>query len=862
MNQKQKGFSLIEMTVSLFIISVATTASYLYYQKNEKVHRRENEIQKMLNFSKATANFIAANQAIAYNTVGKINISPEKLIQYGFLSSKEINQITDPDTNSVIYPCATVYVENGKLQGFIYFRTDATKMQITSFNSVNKNSNNANRIEQLFHGLNNLGSNAGVLTVDNNQYLLKGKSANWKMTNDQINQYLVKDGVPFLSDNINSCKGSGIAVPTYTMSLQDSLSSISSQLNDDNTVRQNSNEIVNSNKLNQTNVLNMDSTGISASPFDSVTKNKLVFQTNPNCVMNPSILSTMQDYADFDNGCSTWSNNIACTGIKVANKYGCRNKQLTLGVQSAKVNGTSLKAVIINGFTEVDTSYATQNLHNYLGVLNADTIQATAKVGYSDSCNISELGAMAQQKDYNGTDNLSKLYALNQSLLVCQKSLLCEQATGFDGTPADIAQCWLPVSNVTVEVNLDVNDKVLAYQAPKGFYVVPNTTVYTQKPDQQLNNMTNGGQRYGYFNYDNGAAGKNSTCHDENCLIPGLFGGCTWMVEAWGRFVGLPGIASDNIYASSSLLNVPASDLNGWTVWTDTQAVTFDGGGAGGYYGGKYVTAAPSTANNFASVLQTFEQKQNWGGSQQDVTYKFKSSFPYIANSKWDFRLTQYDSTPSPQQLQKCSSWHNNRIVTFPYYITKVTISNDTDKLIVDSTNPPVVPPIPVPSGTCAQGNIPSEILSNANNRANNYYYDADTSEEVVLAASSNINTTTTNISPGICSIKTTANYCPQLTNACKTWEIRYKRWQSIPGMFGCWWVNKGDSTSCVAGSSYSFSVNDGCNKPVFSGNCDGGSSGNPDNAIVAWTCVEQAVPNQCSNPRTKVVYEDTYQLP
>ena len=34
------------------------------------------------------------------------------------------------------------------------------------------------------------------------------------------------------------------------------------------------------------------------------------------------------------------------------------------------------------------------------------------------------------------------------------------------------------------------------------------------------------------------------------------------------------------------------------------------------------------------------------------------------------------------------------------------------------------------------------------------------------------------------------------------------------------------------------------------------------DNAIVAWICVEQAIPNQCSTPRTKVVYEDTYQLP
>lgn len=89
----------------------------------------------------------------------------------------------------------------------------------------------------------------------------------------------------------------------------------------------------------------------------------------------------------------------------------------------------------------------------------------------------------------------------------------------------------------------------------------------------------------------------------------------------------------------------------------------------------------------------------------------------------------------------------------------------------------------------------------------------------------------------------------------CSTWLIKYKRWQSIPGMWGCWWVNKGDSTSCVAGSSYSFSVNDGCNKPVFSGNCDGGSSGNPDGAIVSWDCTNWTPPVQailtsvtCSN--------------
>lgn len=853
MIKKQKGFSMMEVTVSLLIISVATTSSYMFYQRMERSHRRENEIQKLQNFAKATTNFIAANQAVAYNTSGKITISPEKLIQYGYLTKKEFNNISDPDTQALIYPCATIYVENEKLQGFIYYRTDDNKMQKSSFDNVNKNSNSKNRIEQLFTGLNNFGGNAGILTIDNNgQYILKGKNANWKMTDAQINSYLLQNGVPFLGDNINSCKGSGIAVPSYTMSLQDSLSSISSQLNADNTVRQNSNEIVNSNRINQTDVLSMDSTGISATPFSAVSKNKLVFQTNPNCVMNPSILSTMQDYDPTYNpkGCSS-SNDSACSGYNVANIFGCRNKQLTLGVQNATVNNTSLQAVVINGFTEVNTQYATGNLHNYLGILNADTIQATAKVGYSDNCDGSELGAMAQQKDYTKTDNLSKLYSLNQSLLVCQKSLLCEQDSSFNANPdpSKVNQCWLPISNITVDVNLDPAAKVLAYQAPKGFYIVPGSVTYIQKPDQQLNNMNNGGVRYGSFNYDNGAAGKTSDCQDTNCIIDSPFG-CIWEVHAHGFFRGLNRVQSDNIFAPPSLLNTPIDDINGWTVWKDSNSTSFDGGGRGGYTAGKYVTSVASINNDFSEVYQTNEQAKNWANSQQDVSYKFKSSFPYIANSKWDFRVAVYSADQSPQQLQKCASWHSNQIVTFPYYITKVSISNDTDKLIVDSTNPPVVPPIPIPSGTCSTSNIPADIQSTGASKANTYRYDGNTGESVVLASPSNINMTSSNLTSGTCYVKTTANYCPQ-TGECDVWAGSYQ----TPCRNGA--DNYQAGFSCQNGSTMTMQGNCWARK-TYTCTEAGLNEAYPG---FSHSCQTRKAASLCTNPVTKLVYETTYQV-
>lgn len=80
----------------------------------------------------------------------------------------------------------------------------------------------------------------------------------------------------------------------------------------------------------------------------------------------------------------------------------------------------------------------------------------------------------------------------------------------------------------------------------------------------------------------------------------------------------------------------------------------------------------------------------------------------------------------------------------------------------------------------------------------------------------------------------------------CATWQITYR---TISQLFwaGCVWNGERGykSTSCSAGGGYSFNTsNPNCGKQ-YSGNCDGGSSGNPDNAIVSWTCTNRAPPTQ-----------------
>lgn len=894
--KKQNGFSMMELLLVLTVGTTLTVGATVYYNKVQEKNNKVNQARYLSSYSIAIYNFISNNQAILHN--GKTNfpivtISKDQLLKYGVVRNGEFSDVYDKQTGSKLYPCAVAYYQNNKLQGFVYYRTDDPKLSVT-------NSNN-NTDEQMLSSLNSIGANGGVITKNNNSYFIKSNSGSWNLTQNQITQYLTQQGGDFLGDGLAKCQGQYIATPSYILTMNNSLNEINGELAADNNIKQNTNEILNNNPNNITDTINLDSTGLSATPYKQTSNNKLIFQSNSTCQMNPSILSTMQDYDENCPGinCSYNTNgnykkncnNINdlqgfCGKFDIPNKFGCRNKQLTLGVQDAKVcsSGTSncsssttksLSAVVINGFDKVQTSYTTLQNQGYLGGLNADAIQATAQVGYGDSCDLTEVGSMAQQQTYPDTTTLNKIYNLNQSLLVCQKSLLCSANQNFDGNTANMKACWLPISTVTVDINFNVNDRVLAFEAPSGFYI--KSVEYYDKDETVWigdygNNTQFGLQRvYGIY----GSYTREGICRKE--VNNGIGGLCH--TETHGDILNMPNniltaIPDGNIYAPykatfSNLYNPSDSTiLKGFGGIIDKLNVkSFDFT--------NYFTSCANGAQNSgpcAYVTNNSNSATNYtNNALKQFNYKFGISFAYQVNPKFAIRQSRWRHYGNGcNNLSDCDNWKFGKFLTIPYYIKKITLSNDTDNLAIDSNNPPPAPPIPPPpSGQCsATANMPAYMNQEAKDAMNNYNYDPNTGNQLVLAKSNNFNITSTNSNQYNCNVQATANYCPaQSTTNCKydiTISMARGLKQGSPCHSGTWLSNSGVANGWSGRDEYCGSPRKHCSYSADNTRlnqwvslvCDDAGMGNQMTTITAGSC---APANQCTNPITKVIYQNGY---
>ena len=159
----------------------------------------------------------------------------------------------------------------------------------------------------------------------------------------------------------------------------------------------------------------------------------------------------------------------------------------------------------------------------------------------------------------------------------------------------------------------------------------------------------------------------------------------------------------------------------------------------------------------------------------------------------------------------------------------------------------------PDPSGNC--NTIPQAIKDTAFREATATIQGQGTESFVYVPNSYNLSSAANG---AYCTAKATAKYCP--ATRIFTWEIRYRTMQPWCGLD---W--RGASMSCQNGSTYAFQVSQNserfCGERWYRGNCDGGSSGNPDNAIVAWIRHEGPPPETCANPVTLQVYSSDYPL-
>lgn len=781
-NKKMQGFSLTEMALTLAIIGTVSTLTYNYYARAINDQKRINEGIQLNDFNKGIGNFLTTYQsaAVKYTKNGQVlTISPEKLQAYGYFRNPKI---INPSTGKQLYPCASIFFENNQLQSFVYFRTDDAKQSMYESKEVAK----------LMAGLKTLGGTAGVLLKNKttNEYNVKGVHDTWKLDNSAITKYFSNQPNNFLDDgSTNQCKGAYLASQTYSIYTSTILNNLTGQLNDSQIIKQNMNEISTAGQENRIDTLNMDATGSVGTSNTAIAKNRLIFQSNPDCQMNPSILSTMQDYNPNYNGdalncTSLTSPSIKCSGLNQANIFGCRNKQLSLGVENINMsNGTGglkqIKAVVINGFNQVNTSGQLNSDTSYLAGLNADTIQATATVEYGAECNMNEVGAMAKQKDEMAGNNnptlVQKLHSLNQNLMICQKNLLCPNTTfiaaGPNGGSVDNKACWLPLTAIHADIAFTKEQKLMGFTAPTGFYIDKveyyDTDLSVWIGDYGNNTSYN-------LNTGSGEGRGGSTTNNDICrkhISNNLFDDPPYCDTATsGDILPLPANVPSTVqdmfmpYADSSI--APTELSNGLKGIVDKVGVR-------SYDFTNYITSCTGGNQNAAPCIsQNQTQSSYWMNHvAKQFEYKAGITLPITLNPKFLVRQSRWRHGSSCKNLNSCDAWKSGKILSVPYYIKKITLTNDTNNIAIDLSNPPATPRIINPETvTCSTATIPSNIKTDAQNQVQStivypslytqppYYYNAN---ESLVYVSNSYNLSVTGGNMGACTATGTGNYCP-----------------------------------------------------------------------------------------------------
>lgn len=712
MDKKQKGFGLTELLVVLVIMASLGMLTYSVYNRESKKQALNNEIATLTSFATAIGNYVNVYQGQLVQSLSPAPITAvypvnsTMLQANGFLpKNQKYTYIKDPyKPTRKLYPCTQLFYANNQLQGFIYFRTDDGT--VYSKNDIKK-SNLA-----LSSGLAGNGD-LGILNMESDGTMkVRGNNINWSLNKNQVNSYLGPNA---------RCQGNYLAYPSYVYYLGNILSFQKTQLNATGAVSQyNQYESINQN----TKSFSLDSSvAYGANPaFQNIAQNKLIFQTNPNCVMDPSKLSTMQDY-DPNTPSSGTLNDFP--NLSTANKFGCRNRQLSLGVQTLSgtgVNNKATTAITINGFTQNTTSSLTNNNNSYLGSVSTYAVQPSALVGYAASCPKTDIGTMAKQdpdpaSELSGTPPaIIKFHQLNQNLMVCQKNILCPGST-----LSTINSCWLPLNTMNIDINFQQSDKVIAFKAPQGYYIKPGSvkyfptnTQYGTIVQQRLNVSQTGNRPYNKSLTDtNGGQGK---CHFNICVNDSPFGCITtrytdgWLNQItsngqpFGAYIDI-GNLDTSVKNTNASWNTLSSTAKGWSVWTEAEI---------------------SNGSYQFNLLNPFrywqprgsEQNATWvsqngvpqmvvdgkaltvvvGGVTKPVYqpnaganygYQATTNLPVIANPYYYIYATGWGSNG----IADCDGWKGTQqLITDIRYISNVTITNDTSEMNISSANVPIPP--------------------------------------------------------------------------------------------------------------------------------------------------------------------------
>lgn len=441
---KASGYSAIELMLALIVIMGTLFITLNISNSMLELVQARKAAQQAYSYAQATVRYIATHQNLLRISLSKddtsnilvATVSPEILFQEGYIPNinyavNNLNQIA----------CTIIFYDKNQLQALVYYRDN---------NDSKKLSQN-----MLNDGLNHIGSSIGLYSNGS----VTGSAKDWVIESSMVGKLFVARGSVDLSHGINPalyyCNGTQISNASYVVNVT-SLLTLDNQLPRDDTLHQYSDilhsvdESQSNNRMN--NDLNMDYQPQSAASLHS----NIIFQNNPDCVIDPTNTATMYDYDPTNN-----------YDFSRANILGCKNRQLGIAVESKDKYGSQI--AIVTGFKRggVNTS-GNDKIDNrlYVGEVSAASIQPTMQVAVGSACVESEIGRIAQQ-----SDDLNDVNNLYVSQVVCMRSPTC----AFDTN----GYCYLPVQSVTI----NYAPKQAEFQCPTGMFITNLQTDVQNYPD-------------------------------------------------------------------------------------------------------------------------------------------------------------------------------------------------------------------------------------------------------------------------------------------------------------------------------------------------------------------------------------------
>ncbi len=429
---KYEGFTVIELIMSLCVIAALITGLIIY--ANGKTRQVNGLIvaNQALADANAAKRYIQAHYTLLEELLSTINGQTNNLvatIPFSIIKNEGFIRAVYSDTNLLYqYPCLIITYGNNQIEAFIYYRENDDKKTLNQ--------------EQLYSGLEHIG---GMIGIYQNGSVIGAGNA-WALSMDETSRLLVKKGSINLSQDkgqdIYECFGDNIVNNSYVINLASQLT-LNNHLPDDDSLHEypdTQNQIDSIQNTNtMLNDLNMDY--INQSEANKNVQSNIIFQLNPNCIMDPKQLATMQDYDEKVSG---------LTNPSMANNLGCRNRQLGLNVKTTNMNSIITVTGFVKGGERAQyDSYSQQNpldkkAQPFVGDLRADSIQPILKVASGTRCNSLELGKIARQYSLTNPYDINNIY-INQ--VQCMKHPLCPEETS--------GLCYMPINTVSLALKTD-----------------------------------------------------------------------------------------------------------------------------------------------------------------------------------------------------------------------------------------------------------------------------------------------------------------------------------------------------------------------------------------------------------------------